>query len=68
MPMNFFTLATPSLSTSEQTIDNDAEVQIKKSSGSWWKILKLGREEWILYIAAFHFLIIAAISKQNSIV
>ena len=43
----------------------ELKVQIKESSGSWWRIIKLGKEEWKLYIIAFAVLIIAALSKGS---
>jgi hypothetical protein len=52
----------------EGTSDNEKElkdlkVQIKETSGSWWRIMKLGKQEWKLYIIAFSFLLIASLSK-----
>jgi len=52
----------------EGTSDNEKEVkdlkvQIKETSGSWWRIMKLGKQEWKLYIIAFFFLLIASLSK-----
>jgi len=43
--------------------DKDLKIQIKQTSGSWWRIMKLGKQEWKLYIAAFFFLLVAALSK-----
>ena len=45
----------------------DLPAQIKETSSSWWRILKLAREEWQLYIVAFFFLLIAALSKLISL-
>ncbi len=61
---------TPTRSYTEETEpllvqkeDKNLKVQIKETSGSWWRIIKLGKQEWKLYIAGFFFLLIAALSK-----
>lgn len=48
----------PLLATNEE----DTNVEIKQSSGSWWRIVKLGRPEWKLYLIGSVFLLIAASS------
>lgn len=47
---------TPLLASTEE----DQDVQIKQTSGSWWRILKLGKPEWKLYIIGFILLLFAA--------
>ncbi len=42
--------------------DKKLNVQIKETTGSWRRILKLGKQEWKLYIVGFFFLLIAALS------
>jgi hypothetical protein len=54
---------TSSRSTIDEKEDKDLIVKIKQTSGSWWRIIKLGKEEWKLYIIGFIFLLIAALSK-----
>jgi len=43
--------------------DKDLTVQIKQTRGSWWRIIKLGKEEWKLYIIGFICLLIAALGR-----
>lgn len=38
----------------------EEDIEIKQSTGSWWRILKLGKPEWKLYIIGFFLLLIAA--------
>ena len=42
----------------------DITVQIKETTSSWWRIIKLGKKEWKYYIIAFICLLIAAFSKK----
>ena len=42
--------------------EENLNVQIKQSSGSWWRIVKLGRPEWKLYLIGSVFLLTAASS------
>lgn len=49
-------------SINDEIENQDLTVQIKVTSGSWWRIIKLGKQEWILYILGFAFLLIAASS------
>ena len=58
---------TSARSTTDEKETRDTNAQIKGSSGSWWRILKLGSEEWKLYFLGFFFLLIGAISKMMSI-
>ena len=48
----------PLLASTEE--DQDVQIQIKQTSGSWWRILKLGKPEWKLYIVGFFLLLFAA--------
>jgi hypothetical protein len=51
-------------STTDEKEDESFEVQIKQVGGSWWRILKLGRQEWKLYVLGFSFLLTAATGKM----
>jgi len=48
-----------------QVENAEVTVQIKQANGSWWRILKLGTEEWKLYIFGFVCLLLAAFSKKK---
>ncbi|CAF3367528.1 unnamed protein product [Rotaria socialis] len=50
--------------TLNETKNEDIQVQIKKNTSSWWRILKLGKEEWTLYIIGFSVLLIAAATEM----
>jgi len=59
----FIVEGTSSRSNIDEKENKDLIVEIKQTSGSWWRIIKLGKEEWKLYIIGFIFLLIAALSK-----
>ncbi|CAF0857032.1 unnamed protein product [Adineta steineri] len=46
--------------------NKDLKIQIKETSGLWWRIIKLGKQEWKLYIIGFCSLLIAASSNFNN--
>ncbi len=50
-------------SSSRSTESEELNIQIKETSGSWWRIIKLGKQEWKFYIIGFFFLLIASSSK-----
>ncbi|CAF4034692.1 unnamed protein product [Rotaria sp. Silwood2] len=50
--------------TINETESKDFQVQIKKTSSSWWRIIKLGKQEWKLYTIGFLFLLAAALTEM----
>ncbi|UJR20663.1 hypothetical protein I4U23_023785 [Adineta vaga] len=51
-------------STITEEENKDLNAQRKETTGSWWRILKLGKEEWKLYIFAFVCLFTAALTEM----
>ncbi|CAF0983031.1 unnamed protein product [Rotaria sp. Silwood1] len=51
-------------SSNNETENKDFQAQIKETSSSWWRIIKLGKQEWKLYTIGFFFLLIAALTEM----
>lgn len=47
-----------------QTESQDTKIEIKKTGSLWYRIIKLGKQEWRLYILAFFMLFVAALGKK----
>ncbi|CAF0812777.1 unnamed protein product [Rotaria sordida] len=51
-------------SSINETESKDIRVQIKETGSSWWRIVKLGRQEWKFYAMGFFFLLSAALGEM----